>query len=272
MASTDSSEFYVYVHRRATDGHVFYVGKGKNDRAWNSSNRSKYWKNIASKHGHQVEIVINGMLEEDAFQLERDLIAFYGRKNLANLSDGGDGASGRIVGDNEKRIKSELFKGRPLTQETKDKISKSRQGVVSYYPNDEQKLAISKRTKGRPSPWSSGEKSHMKKPEMRAKFSAMLKGRPAPWIAGDKNPMHKQKNKDAVTARCKGKKRPEIAGGNHKLAKQVVCIENGLVFDSGECAAKWLRTTGFPLARQSNISSACTGFLRSAYGFHWKHK
>lgn len=271
MASTDSSEFYVYVHRRATDGHIFYVGKGKNDRAWNSSNRSKYWKNIASKHGHQVEIVIHSMLEEDAFQLERDLIAFYGRKNLANLSDGGDGASGRIVGDNEKRIKSELFKGRPLTENTKQLISLAKKGKAGYKRTEEQRKQISERQKGRPAPWVAGDKNHMKTQVSKDKVSAALKGRVNDWMTGEKNHMHKPEYKAMIAARYKGKKRPEITGANHKLSKKVLCIETGAVFDSVSDAARWLKINGRHKALPSNISSACNGKLKSAYGYKWRH-
>lgn len=231
MASKDSTGFYVYVHRKNSDGQIFYVGKGMGNRALSRHGRNNYWHNVVNKHGYTVEIVLDGIEEPIAFELECELIAFYGRENLTNLCDGGQGASGRMVGDNEKRIKSELFKGRQLTQETKDKISKSRQGMVSYYPNEMQRLAMSLRTKGRKAPWSTGEKNHMKTKESREKMSLLLKGRKTPWIQGDKNPAHKQANKDATSARCKGVKRPEITGVNHKLAKKVICIHlNALCF------------------------------------------
>lgn len=94
MAYKDSSGFYVYVHRRATDGRVFYVGKGKGKRAYEIRNRSIYWNRIVARHGYTIEIVQDNMQEWWSFELERDLIAFYGRENLANFTDGGEGATG----------------------------------------------------------------------------------------------------------------------------------------------------------------------------------
>lgn len=87
-------QFYVYVHRRASDGRVFYVGKGTGRRAWALNGRNKHWHNIVAKHGCSVEIAQYGMQEWWAFELERDLISSYGRESLCNLTDGGDGASG----------------------------------------------------------------------------------------------------------------------------------------------------------------------------------
>ena len=50
------SGYYLYVHRKATDGSIFYVGKGKGDR-WRSTNRTnKHWQNTATKYGAIVDI------------------------------------------------------------------------------------------------------------------------------------------------------------------------------------------------------------------------
>ena len=92
-------DFYVYLHRKATTNEVFYVGKGSGRRAWIFRARGAYWTNIVNKHGLIVEIVQSGLKEFEAFNLERDLIAIYGRKDLGlgllvNGTDGGDGSSG----------------------------------------------------------------------------------------------------------------------------------------------------------------------------------
>jgi hypothetical protein len=88
------SKFYVYVHRRKTDGSVFYVGKGIGRRAWSFLNRNPYWKSIAKKYGFTVQIVVNNINEICAFSIERASIKFYGRQNLSNMTDGGEGISG----------------------------------------------------------------------------------------------------------------------------------------------------------------------------------
>lgn len=63
------SDFYVYLHRRATDGRVFYVGKGVSTRAWRKDKRNQHWKNIVKKHGYIVEIVQDGM--QEVFQAQK---------------------------------------------------------------------------------------------------------------------------------------------------------------------------------------------------------
>lgn len=228
-------DYYVYIHRRADDGKVFYVGKGTLGRAWQrGSKRNEHWRRTVEKHGFTVELVETGYQDWYAQEREIELISFYGIENLCNITLGGEcGGAGRKWSD-----------------ESRAKLSSSKKGV--------------------PNPGISGEKSHMKTAESKAKMSAILKGRKMPWMNGENNPALKPENRLATSLRCKGKKRPEITGGNHKLAKKVLCIETGVVFDCGADAARWLVTIGKINAVQSNISSACNGSLNSAYKYHWK--
>ena len=90
------NKFYVYVHRRASDNLPFYVGKGKDKRAWNFHHRSAFWNNVKQKHGVTVEIVFENLSENEAFQCEKDTILefrYFGYP-LVNLTEGGDGPSG----------------------------------------------------------------------------------------------------------------------------------------------------------------------------------
>ena len=88
-------DFYVYIHRKATTGEIFYVGKGTGRRAWTSKSRNVYWHRVVKKHGLVVEIVLDGLQEWAALELEIDCIALHGRKStgygsLINLTDGGE--------------------------------------------------------------------------------------------------------------------------------------------------------------------------------------
>jgi hypothetical protein len=94
MALQNERRFYVYVHRRKSDGQIFYVGKGTRDRAWARDGRNSHWRNVVSKHGFTHHIISRFSSEVCAFSLERALIGFYGRKNLVNKTDGGEGVSG----------------------------------------------------------------------------------------------------------------------------------------------------------------------------------
>jgi len=93
--------FYTYLWLRY-DGTPYYVGKGREERAWVSGshrlNRPKFDFLI---------IVQEFPCEQDAFAAERFLIAYYGRKDLGtgclrNLTDGGEGASGAVLTEEHK--------------------------------------------------------------------------------------------------------------------------------------------------------------------------
>jgi len=88
--------FYTYIHSRASDKKVFYVGKGKLNRAWSKDGRSVYWKRVTKKHGLRVDICSSWADEQDAFSHERLLIQTF--KDIGhpviNSTAGGEGASG----------------------------------------------------------------------------------------------------------------------------------------------------------------------------------
>lgn len=69
--------FYVYMHRRVSDGSVFYIGKGTGWRAWTCSypSRSRYWVRVYNKHGRSVEFIREGLDEQCAITIEKLEIA-----------------------------------------------------------------------------------------------------------------------------------------------------------------------------------------------------
>jgi hypothetical protein len=86
--------YYIYIHKRKTDNLIFYVGKGKGNRAYSTTGRNPHWNNVVAKHGYTVEIVKEFVLEQDAYNAEIDLIAEIGLENLTNLASGGGVNSG----------------------------------------------------------------------------------------------------------------------------------------------------------------------------------
>ena len=112
-------DFYIYLHRKATTGEVFYVGKGSGRRAWKSTGRSLHWDNIVAKHGYTIEIVQDGMSEWWAHEMERDLIALHGRENLCNFTDGGEGISGVIFSEEGRKNRAEGTRKRSDSPEWK---------------------------------------------------------------------------------------------------------------------------------------------------------
>ncbi len=119
---------YVYVHRRASDGRIFYVGKGSHpDRARASDRRNRHWQAIVAKHGVVVEVVQHFETDALAQQCERDLIAWYGRAALANMTDGGDGCAG-LVPSAETRAKLSALAAKPRSDAWVRSIRAARAG------------------------------------------------------------------------------------------------------------------------------------------------
>lgn len=92
--------FYNYVLMRP-DGSVFYVGKGtgnriddheKEARKGVQSHKCNVIRQVWSEGGEIIkQKVAFHNKEEDAFELEILLISFFGRENLTNLTNGGEG-------------------------------------------------------------------------------------------------------------------------------------------------------------------------------------
>jgi hypothetical protein len=111
-------EFYTYTF--FINGVPEYVGKGKGNRFKahykTAKKYSSEWTNhlqSSLKKGRTVEVVKSDYTtEENAIKEEVRLIALYGRKDLGagplyNLTNGGDGASGRIVTEEERQKHAE---------------------------------------------------------------------------------------------------------------------------------------------------------------------
>lgn len=135
---------YVYVHIRKDNNQPFYIGVGgllsfDNYQRATSKNwkgllhRSKFWKNVVSKYGFEMKIVLDDCTKEEAFLEEKRLIALYGRQDLqtgilVNHTDGGDGRVGSSDEINKKCGEKNI--GRVFTKEHREKISLGNKGKV----------------------------------------------------------------------------------------------------------------------------------------------
>lgn len=168
--------FYVYIHKRATDGKVFYVGKGTRDRAWEKSNRNVHWQRTVNKHGYTVHIVEEFADQDSAFLREIDLIKMYGIDNLTNMTEGGDGCTG--------------FKP---SEETRKKLSRARMGNQHKKGKKQPQSAIDSHRAARAGVPLTGEH--------RSKISEGLK---RAWAEGRKKPINedgRRKISEANTGR-----------------------------------------------------------------------
>ncbi len=131
--------YYVYVHRRATDKSIFYVGKGKRNRFRSAYKRSRWWLNVARKHGVICEIVKSFRNEKCAFSYEKILISIIGKENLVNVCDGGEGASGLVMPQSTKDKIGNANKGRVRTSEA---IEKHRISMSGFKQSEETKMKL----------------------------------------------------------------------------------------------------------------------------------
>lgn len=87
------NNYYVYLHKQL-DGTIFYVGKGKDKRAYSKAYRNVDWKELVKQNGdYIVEIPYTNLSEDDAFEIEKKLISEIGIDKLCNKSTGGEGKS-----------------------------------------------------------------------------------------------------------------------------------------------------------------------------------
>jgi len=108
-------DFYTYAWTRE-DGTPYYIGKGKNDRAFRKG----------SPENSRVLFLKQNCTEDEAFKHEKYMISVFGRKDigtgiLINLTEGGDGSSGYLhTKETKQRMKG------PKTDSHKQKLSEVR--------------------------------------------------------------------------------------------------------------------------------------------------
>ena len=132
------------------DGTPYYIGKGCDRRAW-EQHRVNGKGVHTPKDYKRIVLLHEDLTEADAFGLEVELIAKYGRQDLGtgilkNRTDGGEGSSGTSPETNWKKGSSN--RGKTTSIETRKKLSEANQR--REYPNshtDEVRQKLSETTK-----------------------------------------------------------------------------------------------------------------------------
>ena len=154
-------EFYVYEHWRPDTATCFYVGKGKDGRAFDKKyNRNKHYLNIVAKLSRlgllvDIQFVAMNLSEDDAFNLEKERISYWREKKikLTNLTNGGDGSAGHIqppLTDEQRQklvvaLKRAALNRLPMDDPTKSKISAT---VEALWRDEEYRQRLSEAHKG----------------------------------------------------------------------------------------------------------------------------
>lgn len=141
-------EYFLYRHIRLDKNEPFYIGIGVKPENYNSektefkrafekTNRNKYWRNVTNKTEYTVEILFESNDENTIKEKEKEFIDLYKRKDccdgiLVNMTDGGDGSFGRKWSEEfranfiEKNTgENHWAYGTKLSEETKRKKSES---------------------------------------------------------------------------------------------------------------------------------------------------
>jgi hypothetical protein len=131
------SDYYVYVLYRQNEITPFYIGKGRG-RRWNAhtyERKNTYRRNIIRQmqsYGLQVpkRKIAEGLTNADACAMERELIAFVGRRHeggpLVNMTGGGEGAY-RPSPEHRERLRLSHL-GKRNSPETRAKLSAAMSG------------------------------------------------------------------------------------------------------------------------------------------------
>lgn len=159
------NNFYVYEWFIKNTGEVFYVGKGTGKRYLKTSQRNNYFLNIINKYECSVKFYKQHLTQEESWEIEKQRIAQLKRigQAKANFHVGGRGGDTgyRPKGKNNpfygrkhseetvKKIK-EKQTGKRATSETRQKMSKSHQGLATGKNNPMYGKALDKNPKATP--------------------------------------------------------------------------------------------------------------------------
>lgn len=292
------NRYYVYEHCRASDGAVFYVGKGSGRRAY-SRTRSEHWKRVVAKHGLVVNIVKDEMPEVCALTLERVLIARYGLDNLVNIAEAG------IVSSGVGTIPVYSSEGEFFTSMTK---AANRMGELGYMRCKPSKIGAccssngvrqaygrlwstegfpdKPKITGRDAVIKSWQKRmYSSKGEVFESISEAVRFlKENGWPRAQKINIIKraQSNSGSIYDRAWSydgfPEHPDLTGRKAVLTASAAVrsvtlyCSNGMSFRCSEDAAQWIRSTGKSCKSIGKMLECAKGKSKSAYGYGWSLK
>lgn len=261
-----NNTYYVYVHKKRTDGSIFYVGKGTGSRCLVRHGRNTHWNNIVKKYDYSIEIIENNLTLLDALIAERELIEklkLIGLK-LCNQTNGGDGYPGFVVNE-ETREKFRLAKlGKKQSPDHAKKSATARLGKKnSDWHKERTALAKRRRIIG-----SNGicfiSQRHAAEYLTHELNKKCHQGIISLCARGFRN------NAYGVTWSYDTSKTPEFRPTKYQ-EKIILNIETGIVFKSVQLAKEWVISIRGSANNQCISEAARSDGARMAYGYHWKY-
>lgn len=242
----------VYLHKRKSDNTVFYVGitSGKK-RPYTTVGRNYFWKKEVKEHGgFIVEIAAKDIGFDVALNMERELVAKYGRRDLGlgtlvNLTDGGEGTHG--------------FK---RSEEMNRKQSESMKKISDRYKTDEFKQTMSSVTTGENNGMYNKNHSEASINKMKTDWTEDKKAYYRDINLGSKNPMFGKQN-----AYRSAMNKSQIMGNNPR-ARRVLQYDvfNNLIAEYS-CIKEAEQMTGC-----SKIGAKCKGYRKQSGDYIFKYK
>ncbi len=268
---------------------VFYVGKGRGRRAYDSGYRNPHWCGVARKHGHEVEIAAEWSTEREALDHEIFLIDTFRELGhpLVNMTNGGDGMSGF-----SPSLESRLAKSDSMTRHWADPDAREAHLAAIACEKTRKRMSIAAKERWRdPDKRVSASASvaaSVRRKDVREKISSTL----SRWWSDGQNKQRMSVVLRAAAARPEQKARASAAkkklwqsdayvkkmdaihsseefrqkmstiarASNVGRSKPVLCHQNGIIYPSTLAAAKELGL------HQSAISSVCRGRTKTTGG------